>query len=74
MSLNNGEYKQVCPLQNIINEKIYLLLWFYLVFVLFMSILVFFYRICTLFFEPFRFYLLYWGIQNSQVGYFIIHC
>ena len=37
------------------------------VFVLFMSIFVFFYRVCTLLFEPVRFYVIYSGIHHSKV-------
>ena len=37
------------------------------VFVLFMSIFVFFYRVCTLLFEPLRFYVIYSGIHHSKV-------
>ena len=39
------------------------------VFVLFMSIFVFFYRVCTLLFEPVRFYVIYSGIHHSKVMY-----
>ena len=45
--------------QNIINEKMYLALWFYLVFCLCSAVIFLFYRICTLFFAPMRFYLIY---------------
>ena len=34
---------------------------------LFMSIFVFFYRVCTLLFEPLRFYVIYSGIHHSKV-------
>eukprot|EP00095_Tigriopus_kingsejongensis_P001485 snap_masked-scaffold124_size330879-processed-gene-1.6 protein:Tk01485 transcript:snap_masked-scaffold124_size330879-processed-gene-1.6-mRNA-1 annotation:"innexin inx2" len=50
--------------QNIINEKMYLMLWFYLVFCVMATTLFLFYRICTLFFEPFRFYILYNRISH----------
>ena len=32
-----------------------------------MSIFVFFYRVCTLLFEPLRFYIIYSGIHHSKV-------
>ena len=40
--------------QNIINEKIYLIIWFYLCFVCILSFFYFFYRLCTLFFDQLR--------------------
>ncbi len=41
--------------QNVINEKIYLALWFYLVFVMVCCCFFIFYRLATIFFEPFRY-------------------
>jgi hypothetical protein len=52
--------------QNVINEKIYLAIWFYITFVCLYTIPFVFYRICTLLFEPMRFYLIYGAIHHSK--------
>ncbi|XP_040572044.1 innexin inx2 [Lepeophtheirus salmonis] len=44
--------------QNIINEKVYLALWFWLVFVMILSIMYFLFRICTICFDGLRVLLL----------------
>ncbi len=43
--------------QNVINEKIYLALWFYLVFTMCCCLVFMFYRTATIFIEPIRFTL-----------------
>lgn len=50
--------------QNVINEKIYLGLWFYLVFVMMCCLAFVLYRVATLFFDPFRFYIIYGRIGH----------
>ena len=45
--------------QNIINEKIYLIFWFWFVILAFISILFFLYRAMTIMLPQLRFYLLY---------------
>jgi len=50
--------------QNIINEKMYLLLWFWYAFLIIFSIGFVFYRVTTLFFENIRFGLIYKSIRH----------
>ena len=45
--------------QNVINEKIYLALWFYLVFTMFCCCVFWFYRVSTLYFPAFRYWVIY---------------
>jgi len=60
--MHNG----LCVLtQNIINEKIYLALWFWYAFLIPYSILSLFYRVFTLFFENIRFGLIYKTIRHK---------
>ena len=56
-------------LQNIINEKIYLVLWFWYAFLGPLSVLFVFYRLFTIFFSGIRFSLLYRTVSTS----FLIH-
>lgn len=42
--------------QNVINEKIYLALWFYLVFVMCSCLIFWFYRVATIFLPQFRYW------------------
>lgn len=50
----------ICVLsQNVINEKMYLALWFYVVFAMISCLIFAFYRVATIFFEPVRFYVVY---------------
>lgn len=51
--------------QNIINEKIYLVVWWYLVFLCITSVLFVVYRLCICLFEPLRFQLLYVQIRHK---------
>ncbi|TRY61749.1 hypothetical protein TCAL_03670 [Tigriopus californicus] len=51
--------------QNIINEKIYFVIWFYLAFLLVVSVGFTVYRICSIFFEPLRFWILFVKIRND---------
>jgi len=51
--------------QNIINEKIYLVLWFWYAFLVPYSVLSLFYRVFTLFFESIRFGLIYKAIRHK---------
>nr|ACO15419.1 Innexin inx2 [Caligus clemensi] len=44
--------------QNIINEKVYLVLWFWLVFVMVLSIVNLLYRVCTICFDDLRVFLI----------------
>ena len=55
----------ICVLsQNILNEKMYLAMWFWLVFVIIVSPLCIIYRIMTLFFDGFR-----TGLLISKYGF-----
>jgi len=57
----------ICVLsQNILNEKMYLAMWFWLVFVIIVSPLCIIYRIMTLFFDGFRTGLLITRIGNTN--------
>jgi len=61
--IHNG----ICVLsQNIINEKMYLAIWFWLVFLIIISPLCIFYRIMTLFFDGFRTVLLTTRVGNTN--------
>ena len=51
--------------QNVINEKVYLVVWFYLVFLKFVSVLQVMYRLSTIFFDKLRFHLLHTRIQHT---------
>eukprot|EP00095_Tigriopus_kingsejongensis_P003530 maker-scaffold106_size358372-snap-gene-0.15 protein:Tk03530 transcript:maker-scaffold106_size358372-snap-gene-0.15-mRNA-1 annotation:"innexin inx2" len=51
--------------QNIINEKIYLAIWFYLAFVLLVSFFYMTFRLFTLFFDQLRFMMLYSKVRND---------
>merc|ERR1719244_2172075 len=51
--------------QNIINEKIYLVLWFWYAFLIPYSVLSLFYRVFTLFFDSIRFGLIYKVIRHK---------
>jgi len=51
--------------QNIINEKIYLVLWFWYAFLVPYCVLTLFYRVLTLFFESVRFALIYKAIRHK---------
>ena len=63
--IHNG----ICVLsQNIINEKMYLAIWFWLVFLIIISPLCIFYRIMTLFFDGFRTVLLTSKCNTSTVN------
>jgi len=50
--------------QNIINEKIYLIIWWYLSVLVVLSVVFTCYRLCTLFFDQLRFSLIYAKIAN----------
>ena len=54
------------PFQNIINEKIYLVLWFWYAFLGPFSILFIFYRLITIFFDGVRFSLLYKTVSRQS--------
>jgi len=51
--------------QNIINEKIYLIIWWYLSVLVILSVVFTCYRLCTLFFDQLRFALIYAKIANK---------
>ena len=53
-------------MQNIINEKIYLVLWFWYAFLVPYCVLTLFYRVLTLFFESVRFALIYKTVRTFQ--------
>ena len=53
-------------LKNIINEKIYLVLWFWYAFLVPYSVLTIFYRLLTLFFPSIRFALIYKAVGSIQ--------
>jgi hypothetical protein len=56
----------ICVLsQNVINEKMYLVIWFYLTFVCSYSLVFVLYRICTLFFDQVRFMRLYSSLKHK---------
>lgn len=60
------DHNGMCVLsQNIINEKIYLAIWFYLAFVLVVSFCYLTFRLLTLFFDQLRFYIIYGTIRNN---------
>ncbi len=60
-------HNALCVLsQNVINEKIYLALWFYIAFACAFSVVYLFYRVCTILFAPLRFYLIYASIYHSK--------
>ncbi len=51
--------------QNILNEKIYLVVWWYLVFLCMISVIFIVYRLSVCLFEPIRFQLLYVQIRHK---------
>ena len=52
--------------QNIINEKLYLVIWFWYAFLVPFSIVTMFYRIVTIFFESVRFNLIYKTVTSNE--------
>jgi len=60
-------HNALCVLsQNIINEKVYLAIWFWLVGLMFLSSLVFLYRISTIFFDWVRYLLLMRFVSQTR--------
>ena len=53
--------------QNIINEKMYLAMWFWFVFMIVVNTLHTFYRVSTLFFDKLRFYQLFKTVTSSNI-------
>ena len=60
---------QLSFFKNIINEKIYLVLWFWYAFLGPVSVLFVFYRLCTIFFGGIRFSLLYRSVSIWLLGF-----
>ncbi len=60
------DHNAICILtQNIINEKVYLIIWFYLAFLCLVSVIYVCYRLCTMFFDQLRFALIYSKIHHK---------
>jgi len=63
---NEQAHNGLCVLtQNIINEKIYLGLWFWFMFMFIVNTIYIFYRISTMFFEKVRFMLLFKTVRHK---------
>ena len=63
---NEQAHNGLCVLtQNIINEKIYLGLWFWFMFMFIVNTIYIFYRISTIFFEKVRFMLLFKTVKKD---------
>ena len=65
--LQRRTYHCLVHLQNIINEKIYLVLWFWYAFLGPLSVLFVFYRLFTIFFSGIRFSLLYRTVSTFSI-------
>jgi len=63
---NEQAHNGLCVLtQNIINEKMYLAMWFWFIFMIVVNTLHTFYRVSTLFFDKLRFYQLFKTVRHK---------
>ena len=54
-------------IQNIINEKMYLAMWFWFVFMIIINTIHTFYRVATIFFDKLRFYQIFKTVSVSDL-------
>ena len=60
-------------LQNIINEKMYLAMWFWFIFMIIVNTIHTFYRVASIFFDKIRFYQIFKTVNCSMIFYPLWH-